>query len=163
MPSDLEYPNKPINILYRFPVDPIQPAGFKLGSSDEFKVTLRGIKNYFGEKSSTFSEWKGFANQFLPIHDSVTEYLRNIYWNSEIPMKDELFGADYPVDKESDINSTKSMNRGGKRDSLTSKINEHYFDGSKIVVGKANDSVRHSGNLKLAFASQNHIIRRSRG
>ena len=63
-------------------------------------------------------------------------------------MKDKLFGADYSVDKESDINPTKSVNRGGKRDSITSKINEHYFDGSKIVVGKANDSIRHSGNLK---------------
>jgi hypothetical protein len=148
IPDEPEDPNEIINILYRFPTDPIRPAGFKLGTSEGFKVTLRGIKQYFGEKSSTFSEWLGFANQFLPIHDSVVEYLRDIDWNSEIPMKDKLFGTDYPIDKESDVNPTVSMNRGGKKDSLSSKINDHYFDGAKIVIGKANASVRHSGNLK---------------
>ena len=48
IPDEPEYPNKPINILYRFPVDPIQPAGFKLGSIDEFKVTLIELLRFHG-------------------------------------------------------------------------------------------------------------------
>ena len=153
-----EDPTEFVNVLFRYPQSPIKPAGFKLGSSDGFKATLRGIGNYFGEKSAIYSEWRGFTNQFIPLHDSVAHYLRDIDWNSEIPMKSKLFGADYPIDKDSDITPTISALRAGGKDSVSSKIDRHYFDGIKIVVAKTTASVRHSGNIHKPALNPREIL-----
>lgn len=144
-----------INLLERYPVDSIKPSGFVAGSSHSMSVTLNAIKNYYGLKSTTAYEWQRFVNPFLPIHDNVQEYLRDINWNSEIPLKKQLFGSDYPVDQILDVPAVTSNERTRENDK---KANNYYFDGLKVVYAKSTASVKNRSNHNDSIPNHREIL-----
>jgi hypothetical protein len=150
-----ENPKEIVNLIERYPFGTIKPSGFVSGSSRSYAVTLAAIKNYFGEKSKTVHEWQIFVNPFLPIHDSVQEYLRNIDWNSSIPLKQQLFGPDHPVDQSLNIPAVESVERGRE---TKDKSNNYYFDGLKVVYAKSTASVKHRGNLDKSVPDHREIL-----
>ena len=133
----------------------VNSSSLTLSSSRSLTVTLNGIKNYFGDKSNTAYEWQRFVNPFLPIHDSVQEYLRDIDWNSQTPFKKQLFGSKYPVNQNSYIPAVESSDRIKEN---KDKSKNYYFDGLKVVYGKSTASVKHSGNNGQVVPDHREIL-----
>jgi hypothetical protein len=155
IPDEPENPEEVINLIEKYPVEVIKPCGFVSGSSHSLAVTLASIKRYFGEKSKTAHEWQIFVNPFLPIHDSVQEYLRDIDWNSLIPLKKQLFGPSYPVDQSSNIPAIESLERVRE---VNDKSNNYYFDGLRVVYAKSTASVKHRGNHGKSVPDHREIL-----
>jgi len=150
-----ENPNEIINLIEKYPTNVIKPSGFVAGSSHSYAVTLNSIKNYYGEKSKTAHEWQRFVNPFLPIHDNVQHYLRDIDWNSQIPLKKQLFGTNYPVDQSSNIPALVSNERAREN---KNKSDNYYFDGLRVVYAKSTASVRHRGNVGNLLPDHREIL-----